>query len=157
MYMIRTLGSYIEERMEILGLNQTELALRCDVPRVTINRLVKGKTNLPDAGTRRKLAHGMGVTHLDILVAAGEITAEEAGTTTMSLTHAEARLLPVIRSITWTPAMIEGAAKFLTGIREMARELRGIDVAPSELGEVNATEAMREGPGDDVPGGGGSE
>lgn len=75
--MMRTLGGYIRDYLDRTGLSQTELSARSNVPRVTINRLVKEKTALPDADTRRKLARAMGVSHLNILVAAGEIEPEE--------------------------------------------------------------------------------
>lgn len=77
MYMIRTLGPYVEERRLALGLNQTELAAKCDLPRTTINRIESGITKVPSPDFRRRLAKGLGVSHLDILVASGEIEPEE--------------------------------------------------------------------------------
>lgn len=78
MFDMRTLSSYVAERRQALGLNQTELAERSGVPRTTVNRIETGITKLPDASIRRALSKGLGVCHLDILIAAGEITEEEA-------------------------------------------------------------------------------
>jgi transcriptional regulator with XRE-family HTH domain len=75
--MMHSLGDYIRARRERLGLNQAEFARRASVPRTTINRLEKGKTNLPEADVRRKLAVALGVRHVDILEAAGELSADE--------------------------------------------------------------------------------
>lgn len=76
-YMIRTLGPYVEEKRLALGLNQTELAEKCGLPRTTINRIESGTTKVPSPDFRRRLAKGLGVSHLDILVASGEIEPEE--------------------------------------------------------------------------------
>lgn len=75
--MIRTLSQYITERREALGLNQTELAKRAGVERTLINRLESGTTKLPAADKRRAIAKGLGVSHIDILVAAGELAQDE--------------------------------------------------------------------------------
>lgn len=72
-----TLGAYIAARREALGLNQTELATRATVPRTTVNRIETGTTQLPSPDIRRKLAAVLGVSHLDLLIAAGEITEAE--------------------------------------------------------------------------------
>ena len=77
MYMQSTLGDYLKTKREGLGLNQAELARRSGVLRETINRIENNKTMLPSADSRRRLAKALGVSHLDLLVAAGEITEEE--------------------------------------------------------------------------------
>jgi len=75
---IRNLGSYIKDRRDALGIRtQLDLARLSGVPPTTVNRIEKGVTQLPDADIRRKLARALGVTHVDILIAAGQITAEE--------------------------------------------------------------------------------
>jgi len=61
-------------------LKQSDLARRSGIPATTINRIETGVTQLPSADIRRKLATALGVSHLDLLVAAGEITQEELGT-----------------------------------------------------------------------------
>lgn len=106
MCMMRTLASYITERREALGLNQTELAKRSGVPRTTVNRIETGTTKLPEANVRRLIAKGLGVSHLDLLVAAGELSEEEAGLRHggghMIDGNVEEHLLPLIQVIDWS-------------------------------------------------------
>ena len=75
--MTRTLGDFVREKREGLGLSQTELSARADVPRTTVNRIETGTTQLPSPDVRRRLAIALGVSHLDLLIASGEITEEE--------------------------------------------------------------------------------
>lgn len=77
--MTRTLRQFVTKRREELGLNQTQLGEKAGVPRTTINRIEKGTTQLPEADVRRKLARALGVTHIQILLEAGELTEDEAG------------------------------------------------------------------------------
>jgi transcriptional regulator with XRE-family HTH domain len=79
--MQRTLGDYLKEKREASGLNQTELSKRAGVPRETVNRIENDKTQLPFADTRRRLAKALGVSHLQLLIAAGEITEQEIAAT----------------------------------------------------------------------------
>lgn len=75
--MMSTLGEFVAKRREELGLNQTELAKVADLPRTTINRIESGTTKLPTPEFRRRLARALRVSHIDILVAAGELLADE--------------------------------------------------------------------------------
>lgn len=45
-----------------------------------VSDVERGKIALPNADIRRRLAKALGVSHLDLLVAAGEITPQELGT-----------------------------------------------------------------------------
>jgi transcriptional regulator with XRE-family HTH domain len=75
---IKTLAKYVEDKRLALGIDsQTELARRAGVPRETVNRIERGLTQNPEADVRRRLAKALGVSHLDLLVAAGEITEDE--------------------------------------------------------------------------------
>lgn len=73
-----SMGAFIERRMELLGLNQSQLARRAGVNRAHLSQVISGKIALPSPDFRRKLAAALGVTHLELLVAAGELTREEA-------------------------------------------------------------------------------
>lgn len=42
---LKKLGTHIAQMREQAGLSQTELALRCDKDRQSLNRLEKGRTN----------------------------------------------------------------------------------------------------------------
>lgn len=77
MYVARTLGGYVKDRRDALGLNQTELSDLARVPRTTVNRIETGTTQLPSADIRRKLAKALGVSHIDLLIAAGELDSDE--------------------------------------------------------------------------------
>jgi hypothetical protein len=45
--------------------------------RETVNRIEAGMTQIPEADVRRQLAKAPGVSHLELLIVAGEITEEE--------------------------------------------------------------------------------
>lgn len=71
------LGTYIRDEREKRGWSQTELASRAGVPKQTVNRLETGITKLPGALIRRQIAEALGIRHIDMLIAAGEITVDE--------------------------------------------------------------------------------
>ena len=126
MLMMRTLGGYIRDYLDRTGLSQTELATRAGVPRVTINRLVKEKTALPDADTRRKLASAMGVSHLDIIVAAGEIEPEEVASAgaegVVERSAAPPEIHDVLRNLDWSnPTVVTRALVMLQTIQDTQR------------------------------------
>lgn len=72
-----TLGSYIKQRRELLGISQTDLAANLDMPRAHLAQIESRKIALPNAGLRRRLAAVLGVRHVDLLVAAGELDVTE--------------------------------------------------------------------------------
>lgn len=71
------IGDYIKEHRAELGLNQTELAAKAKMTRSHLAVLESGKVNLPNADLRRRIAQALGVSHLDVLVACGEIRPDE--------------------------------------------------------------------------------
>lgn len=74
---VGTLGASIREWRLGLGLQQGELAAKAEIPQAALSDIERGKTKLPNADIRRRLAKALGVSHLDILIAAGEITTDE--------------------------------------------------------------------------------
>lgn len=56
---------------------QGELAERAGINRAHLSQIESGKIALPNADLRRKLATALGVSHLELLVVAGEIEPEE--------------------------------------------------------------------------------
>lgn len=110
---MRTLAEFVEQKRREAGLSQGELAARADIPRTTINRIENGHTKLPEAGIRRRLARVLGVSHLDLLVAAGEITEEEIDATgavpvvELDPTTPMARLAPLISQVPWNDERLE--------------------------------------------------
>src|SRR5690606_22351508 len=51
-----SMGAFIERRMELLGLNQSQLARRAGVNRAHLSQVISGKIALPSPDFRRKLA-----------------------------------------------------------------------------------------------------
>lgn len=74
---VSTLRDFVEERMRLLGLNQVGLAARAGLTKADVNALLQGRVKLPGPDKRRGLAAALGVSHLELLVRAGEITEEE--------------------------------------------------------------------------------
>ena len=126
--MSTTLGDFVRQRREALGINQTELAERSDVPRETINRIEKNKTALPMADSRRKLAKALGVSHLQILIAAGEITQAELGTVAgiveQDPTDPRLELVQLVKQIRLTEDRTDGLRALLRGWLERDQEGR---------------------------------
>lgn len=76
-----TLAEFVREKRIAAGFDtQAGLADASGVDREVVNRIERGKTLRPEAFVRRRLAKALGVSHLDLLVAAGEITSDELGT-----------------------------------------------------------------------------
>ena len=76
---VPTLRAFVIDRMRDLGLTQTALSKAAGLAIADINGIVQGRIKLPGADKRRRLASALGVSHLDLLVAAGEITEAELG------------------------------------------------------------------------------
>lgn len=68
------LGAYVKAWRLQHGMTQSELARRVDMPGPHLNQIESGKIALPSADVRRRLAIAMGVTHIDLLLAAGELS-----------------------------------------------------------------------------------
>lgn len=75
-----TLRGFLIDRLGELGLSQSELSRISGVSTSDLSGIMQGRIKLPGADKRRRLAKALGVSHLDLLVAAGEITQEELGT-----------------------------------------------------------------------------
>lgn len=75
--MSETLGQYIRSRREAMGITLTAAAERMGIHKGTVSMIELDKIGLPNPDHRRKIAKLLGVSHLDLLVAAGEISADE--------------------------------------------------------------------------------
>jgi transcriptional regulator with XRE-family HTH domain len=71
------LAAYVAQRRRVLGLTQQALADRAGVTRDVVAQIESGKSKLPVPDNRRRLAEALGVRHVDLLVAAGELTPDE--------------------------------------------------------------------------------
>lgn len=58
-------------------MTQVELAEAAHMTKSHVSAIEKGRIGLPGPEVRRELAKALGVTHLDILIAAGEIRPDE--------------------------------------------------------------------------------
>lgn len=72
------LGAFVKERREARGWSQTRLAAECGLDRAYLSQIESGKVGWPGADIRRRLAAALGLRHVDLLIAAGELSAEEA-------------------------------------------------------------------------------
>ncbi|MCC6314843.1 MAG: helix-turn-helix domain-containing protein [Thermomicrobiales bacterium] len=77
MVMSETLGEFVRRERERRGMTLTALADAAELSKSELSALERGKIALPGAAKRRRLAAALGVSHLDLLVAAGEITRDE--------------------------------------------------------------------------------
>lgn len=73
------LSRYVIQRREELHLAQSELADKAGLPRAYVNALETGRIGLPNAERRRLLADVLRVRHIDLLIAADEVTPDEVG------------------------------------------------------------------------------
>lgn len=113
-----TLGDYIVEMRNRLGINQTELSRRSGVERTTVNRIEKGVTKLPSALVRRQIANALGVRHVDLLIAAGELAENEVEIPEFTPSRAVEMLAPTIDSYLWTEADIDRLERVIAAIPE---------------------------------------
>lgn len=72
-----SLRDYLARYMAKTGVSQAEIARASGLSESDISGIMKGRINLPGPNKRRDLAKALGVSHLDILIAAGEILPEE--------------------------------------------------------------------------------
>lgn len=73
------LSRYVIHRREQLHMAQSELADKAGLPRAYVNALETGRIGLPNAERRRLIADALGVRHVDLLLAADEISPDEVG------------------------------------------------------------------------------
>lgn len=126
--MEETLGEYIKKRRERLGYStQTAFAEKAGIARAHLNQIETGKISLPNADLRRKIAAALGVTHAELLVAAGELTRDELDLPEDTRSEAVKALAPVIDLVDWdaSPGRLEMARHMLLGFIEMDRIRNG--------------------------------
>ena len=71
-------GQYIYESRTRLGLTMADAAERAGTSAAYWSQIENGTTKLPGADLRRRIAEALGVSHARLLVAFGELTADEA-------------------------------------------------------------------------------
>jgi transcriptional regulator with XRE-family HTH domain len=75
-----SLGSYLRRRRTQLGMTQEALGERSGLTKGYLSQVESGRIGFPGADIRRRLAKALGVTHLELLIAAGELLEEEVAT-----------------------------------------------------------------------------
>lgn len=76
--MATPLGTYIRDRRHALGFStQASFAEHAGINRAHLSQIEGGKIALPNPDLRRRIASALGVSHLDVLVAAGELGRDE--------------------------------------------------------------------------------
>lgn len=125
---ISSLSELIRSRMRELGIEtQAELARRSGLTAQDINRFFDGGTKLPRADKRRALAKALGLSHLDLLVAAGELTEDEArglggGLTERDPDERKQRLYELIRTAVIPDPFYVGLFPMLQALQPGARQ-----------------------------------
>jgi transcriptional regulator with XRE-family HTH domain len=71
------IGSLVRERRLGLGLSQVELARRVGISQTYLSNMERGRVQLPDVDVRRRRAEALCMSHVELLVAAGELDAHE--------------------------------------------------------------------------------
>lgn len=71
------LASFVKRQRERLGLSQERLSEKIDMSSGYISSLETNKINTPEHPTRRRLAEELGVSEIDLLIAAGELEPED--------------------------------------------------------------------------------
>lgn len=71
------IGELVRERRLALGLSQVELARRSGISQTYLSNMERGRVQLPDVEVRRRLAEALRMSHVDLLVAAGELEPHE--------------------------------------------------------------------------------
>ena len=126
---IQTLGSFVKDRRELLGLTLTALAENASLTKSELSAIERGKIGLPGADKRRRLAKALGVSHLQILIEAGEITQAELGTVAgiveQDPTDPRLELVQLVKQIRLTEDRTDGLRALLRGWLERDQESRG--------------------------------
>lgn len=74
---VSELGDWVKTRRELLGLTQKSLAGSASTSPAYISQIEGGRVGLPNADLRRRLADALGVPHIEIFIAAGELNRDE--------------------------------------------------------------------------------
>jgi transcriptional regulator with XRE-family HTH domain len=131
---MNTLGDYVRERRSILGWSLIDTAAAAELSKSELSALENNKIKLPGADKRRRLAAVLGVRHIDLLVAAGELSEDEApGLTpnTPSLDPGLDRRVQLLRAldlsrdnrgITLDAVLLQWAAQDRLAIRQTPRQ-----------------------------------
>ena len=74
---VSTMGAYLKERRLQLGMTQEEVAELVGTSGAYLSQIERGKVQITGTDLRRRLASALRLRHVDLLVAAGELAANE--------------------------------------------------------------------------------
>ncbi len=129
----RDWATYLESAMRSAGLTQAELARRSGLAESMVSRWLRG-LNQPDVPNLRRVRPVLGVTMLELLVAAGHVTLEEA-----QLRDAPEPPVPVRVGIS-TEGLTADQVRQVEGY---AAFLRAQNAQPQQVDEVQQDEPLR--------------
>lgn len=129
------IGDVVRRVREEQGLTQTELAEKTGISRARISQIEGGRVALPNVGHRRALAKALGISNIDLLIAAHELDDDElilAGVEGRVEPHPDdwaVKLRDALNLVYWdaNPAMAKLVLDIIEGVRSdqaMARETR---------------------------------
>lgn len=124
MIMDRTLADLIRERIDdAYGGSQAEFSRATGFTKQAVSSWLKGKAAVPQIDARRRLARELGISHVDVLIAVGEIDRNEVEAAGVQGV-VEQRPLPaevrdVLKDITWTPRTTAGLLAVLRMMRDV--------------------------------------
>ncbi len=105
------LGAYIRNLRQRRGWTQRRLAEEIGTAPAYLSQIENGGTKLPSADLRRRLADALGVRHVDLLVAAGELEAEEIRGPQMPIPVTPPEMLYLADRLARVAPALEEAAK----------------------------------------------
>ena len=108
------LGEWMAARRRLLGLTQDQLADRAGVNSNTVKAIEQGKVKWPTRETRLRLADALAVSHLQLLVGAGEVEPHEAGIAPASADPQADRLQALAREL--GPTELDTLLVFVEGL-----------------------------------------
>ena len=120
------IGAFVREKRNDLGWTQATLADRAGVERARIAQIEGGRVTLPGAEHRRRIATALGVSHLELLIAAGEITEAEVtqagavGVIEHDPDDPTDDLVQMVRAINW-----RAQPEWAEGLKALMGRLRG--------------------------------
>lgn len=95
----------------------TALANEAGLTKSHLSQIEQGKISFPNADIRRRVATALGVSHLELLIAAGEITEDEitraGAVSTVQDGPIESELIAAIRAHNWESSEAEFVKLFL--------------------------------------------
>ena len=120
--MEKTFADLVRDRIDAAySGKQIEFARATGFKPQTVNTWLRGKVTLPQIDARRRLARELGISHVELLVAMGELDEDEVAIPEDPRSPAVKRLQPLLDEIRWTPQTLRMVEDQLAFIRDAQR------------------------------------